>query len=203
MEPFDEATRVAVAASEAPTPVPPAPPGGGEPTRSASSPTELDRVREILFGAELRDVDSRFVHLEANLAAGLATLAQQAESRHQEFDSQVRAAFDELRRRVAADNQRFSELLAGLSDELRRVDWRLQEHGAMLRSRMDVMRGDLQQSMVSSLGAVESQLSAAHGELGARLSARLEVLEDATVERRKLADALDTIARELRTTVAR
>lgn len=183
--------------------VAPVPAPAAAPAARASLPTDLDRVREILFGAQLRETDTRFSALEARLAEGIATLDREMTARQNDFDSQVRACFDELRRRIAADNQRFSEQLASLSDEVRQVDWRLQEHGAMLRNRMDVIRGDLQQAMAGSLGTLESQLSSSHDDLNSRLSSRLEALEQASVERRTLADALDSIARELRTAAPR
>jgi hypothetical protein len=73
----------------------------------------------------------------------------------------------------------------------------------MQRSRVDTVRSELQQSMATSLVTLESQVNQAYSNLGTRLSIRIDSLEQASVERRTLADALDSIARELRGSTSR
>jgi hypothetical protein len=175
--------------------------GGAADARPAppdDSASEMSRIREILFGAQLRAVDERFGALEERFAQELTALESRTQRRQQELDERLRATIEELRAHVAADTDRLDHMLAGLADELRRVDWRQQEHGAMLRARLEAVRTDFQQALAGSIGELGREDAAAREALRAELAAKLAGLEEASVERRKLAESLEAIAQGLR-----
>lgn len=164
---------------------------------------EVDRIREIIFGSQMRDYDSRFGQLEERFALGMSALDQEAKARQRESDAAVRVGLDAVGMRLDAEGDRLSALIAGVAEELRRVASAVQEQGAALHQRIDSVRYELQHAFGQGLATLDQRVAAQQTDLKTSLTSRLDALQEAGVERQRLAAALEALAHDLRQTPMR
>ncbi len=164
---------------------------------------EVDRIREIIFGTQMRDYDSRFGQLEERFAAGMAALDRDAKARQAESDEAVRAGLGVVGTRLDAEGERLSTLIAGVAEELRRLATAVQEQGAALHQRVDTVRYELQHAFGQGFSTLEQRATAQQADLKLSLTSRLDALQEAGVERQRLAAALEALAHDLRQTPSR
>jgi hypothetical protein len=172
-------------------------------SQRARDVNEVDRIREIIFGTQMRDYDSRFGQLEERFAAGMAALDRDAKARQGESDEAVRAGLGVVGTRLDAEGDRLSTLISGVAEELRRLAAAVQEQGAALHQRVDTVRYELQHAFGQGLSTLEQRATAQQADLKTSLTSRLDALHEAGVERQRLAAALEALAHDLRQTPAR
>lgn len=170
-----------------------------EPTTPRSrEANEVDRIREIIFGSQMRDYDSRFNQLEERVAAGLAAIDREAQVRHQDADAAMRAGLTAVGSRMDAEGDRLSTLISGVAEELRRLATAVQEQGVALHQRIDTVRYELQHAFGQGLTTLDQRVAAQQADLKSSLGTRLDALQEAGVERQRLAAALEALAHDLR-----
>lgn len=153
----------------------------------------LDRIREILFGSQSRDIDHRFQHLSDQLAEAIGGLRNlitertdslghrldeeirrlrsdlhsslhEHDERQQSLDSRLTNTANELRQQIGAVTETFSASERSIRDD---VDKGLSDLKQHLTAQMETVREQLQQdiSQVSRASVTRRSLSAALREL--------------------------------------
>lgn len=142
----------------------------GQTERKASSGDDaqvgnLDKVRDILFGSQMRDLDRRFAKVEERLANETADLKEDLRRRLAAVEQFARTETETLVQRIRAEHDERSELTASLSRDL-------QAASAALDKR---------------IGGLDDQLARAHRELRQQI---LEVQQRLADEMRDKIDAV-------------
>jgi DNA anti-recombination protein RmuC len=125
----------------------------------------LDKVRDILFGSQMRDLDRRFAKVEDRLVSETADLKDDLRRRVAAVEQFARSETDTLLQRIKAEHDERSEGTASLSRDL-------QAASAALDKR---------------ISGVDEQLARAHRELRQQI---LEVHQQLADEMRDKIDAL-------------
>lgn len=118
----------------------------------------LERVREILFGARSRDVDQRVARLESRLASEMSLVREELRRRFAELETHVRGEIEALAGRLDEEATARVDAATTLEQRVNRVD----ESSA--RGQRDLRRQIL--DMTRELG---SQINRAREELFAAL----------------------------------
>jgi hypothetical protein len=71
----------------------------------------VDKIRDILFGSQMRDYQTRFAHLEENLAEGLAELRETAAKRFEAIETYMRSEFEALQARLKGERDDRTNIL--------------------------------------------------------------------------------------------
>jgi hypothetical protein len=174
---------------------------------AAVSPPEaaggnVDKIRDILFGSQMREYQSRFERLEDNVAKELADIRETSKRRSDSIESYLRSEFDSLQARLKNERE---DRTAG-SRQLARD---LSELGETLRQKM----GEFEEQTASShrqfrLELLElsktfsNDLSRKHDEVTALLERRFQELRKGKTDRASLATLLTEMSMKLNAELA-
>lgn len=157
----------------------PASPSGGTADELARTPgveaagvASLDKVRDILFGGQMRDFDRRFARLEERLVRETNELKEDVRKRLEALEMYARKESESLSQQIRMEH-----------------DERLQAHGNVGRELKDTAM-----MFERRAAAIDEQLGRAQRELRQQLLEQHQQLSDDM--RRKVEDVLATIARE-------
>lgn len=141
---------------------------GGEAAGGAS----LDKVRDILFGGQVREFDRRFARLEERLVRETNELKEDVKKRLEALESYTRREAESLSQQIRAEHED-----------------RLQSNGNLGRELKDTAM-----ALERRAAGLDEQLAKAQRELRQQLLEQHQQLSDDM--RRKVEDVLATLARE-------
>src|SRR5271156_6831055 len=79
----------------------------------------VDKIRDILFGSQMRDYEKRFMRLEDTVTKALDTLREDMTKRLDTLGSFIRQEVDSLSQRVKAEKAERSETAKEISREIK------------------------------------------------------------------------------------
>lgn len=164
------------------------------PATDDSSAGNLDRVRDILFGGQMRDVDRRFAKVEERLAKDAADLRDDLRSRLVTLEQFVRAETDALAQRIRTEHDERTEAGAGLSRDLQAA-WAAFDRkiGAVEDSLARAQR-ELRQQILDVHQQLADEMRVRMDAILARLSREADDLRNAKTDRVTLAALFTEIA---------
>ena len=161
--------------------------------------SNIEQIRTILFGNQMRDYETRFVRLEEQLTKDIAELREDFRRRNDAIESYVRQELEALSERIAGEyegrasslkelGKSIDELSSGLDQKTHQLEESLSKSNRELRqqvlSQSKQLRDDMQQGLAELTAAVQRELGQIRGsktdrnalaglltELAARLSA--------------------------------
>src|SRR5215813_13458194 len=147
-----------------------------QPTNVASVEPDIgniDKIREILFGGQMRDYDRRFSRVEEQLIKESLELREDTRKRFEALEAFVKAEFAALTDRLQAEHRNRDDAVSGL--------WR----GI----------NESNQALSTKLGEAQEQTARAHSELRQQILSQSQDLSDEM--RRKQDEITALIQREV------
>jgi hypothetical protein len=170
----------------APTPAP----------REAES-GNVDKIRDILFGAQMRDYDRRFSGLEERLLQEAAALREEVAQRLGATEQFVRGELDALTARLSAEQRDRTQAVRETTDALTNVNRELSERIAALAEQTAQHHRELRQAMSEQQRALTDEGSRRHQELTAAMRREGNDLRNAKIDRTALAGMFAELAHRL------
>lgn len=157
----------------------------------------VDKIRDILFGSQMRDYDSRLDAMEKRIVQTMERNARDLERRIERLDKYARREVEKLsdqikaeRKDRIADTKKGSADLGSLTDQVEtwfgEVDEQLAQESRDLRTAMHDQAEDL-----------TAQISEARSLVQAALQKEAEELRDSKVAREDMAELLTEMAMRL------
>ena len=143
----------------------------------------VDRIRNILFGSQMRDYESRFEKLEERLARETSAMRSELQGQLQALNLEQ----GERRQAIEQLAQQIPEMLRGLELKINHLEKEGAKDIAELREKI------LEQSI-----ALSAELSNKHDELKDLLDREARQLRDAMTGREALAEVLTELALRLK-----
>lgn len=168
-----------------------------KPAPEAGADRNVDQIRDILFGGQMRDYERRFQEFGQRLEAEMTRLRESQDKRHAQLDKRLDEQFEKLSRQVRQEigdrTQAVDDLesriqqsartargeinssFEGLSSELSRTDERLREAIAELNAALSDRANEANASLVRASSELRTEkvgredLSALFTELSLRL----------------------------------
>ena len=158
----------------------------------------VDKIREIIFGGQMKEYDTRFARLEETLLASLADLRESTRKRLDNLESSIRRELDSLAEQDKRErDDRF--------ESLKKISLELKETSDTLTRKLgesDSRHSDAQRSIRNDLAAQAAQssedLHRATQDLAATVDRRFRELNNGKTDRVALAGMLNEIALRLR-----
>ncbi len=168
-----------------------------ESTQVSESSGDVQQIREILFGAQMREYRDRFASIERSLQQQVEALSNTLEQRLAALSSEMQAVVARLDQRLQTQGEegaanldaamtRSMNALKELGDALQRFQKQTQAESAAMRRDLDSDLAQLRSDMQQGFGTVEAEI--------AMLS---ENTEKAKVDRRQLSALLASLAGSL------
>lgn len=157
----------------------------------------LDKVRDILFGSQLREMDRRVQRLEERVLKELHELREDGRRRHEALDSHVRRELEALGQGLTSERAARDETEAGLRREL--VDAAAQQQRRLGQVEAETGKGlrELRQQLTEQGARLQDELQGRHAEVCRMLERHIGELRGDKADRSTLASLLTEMALRL------
>lgn len=139
-----------------PPPAPAARPADLPPNDTA--PESLDKVRDILFGGQMRAVESRLQGLEERLMREQATMRTDFSQQLAEVDASARREAETLGERLVAERAKRTEELKALSAELKDVLRSLEKRHLKLEELSGMADAEIRDQIMQQARAITAEI---------------------------------------------
>src|SRR5579862_5946761 len=114
-------------------------PGNGDIREGAN----VDKIRDILFGSQMRDYDKRFGRLEERLAKAADALRDDLKKRFDSLESFVQQEVESLQQRLKTEKSERADAFKELTRETRDSSKTIENRLSQLDERLAAAQGDL------------------------------------------------------------
>ena len=140
-----------------------------DPAVNESQPESLDKVRDILFGSQMRAVESRLQGMEERLRREHETMRSDFDRKNESLDSLIRSEVQGLTERLSAERTKRTEELRGLAAEIKEAIRALEKRHVKLEEDANMADAALRDQLFAQSASAAAEL----GKLGERLTAEL------------------------------
>ena len=167
--------------------------------RSAGEEIEgnVDQIREILFGGQMRDYDGRFADLEKQLNQRLDRMSAEFEKRIERLNNYAKREIDKLSERLKTERKdRVADIKSGARD-LKDMTNQVEGWFGEVEDRLDTEAKDLRNAMHEQSDELAALITETRDQLNAALVSETRDLADAKLAREDLAGLLSEVALRL------
>ena len=140
-----------------------------DPAVNESQPESLDKVRDILFGSQMRAVESRLQGMEERLRREHETMRSDFDRKNESLDSLIRSEVQGLTERLSAERTKRNEERKGLATEIKEAIRALEKRHVKLEEDANMADAALRDQLFAQSASAAAEL----GKLGERLTAEL------------------------------
>jgi methyl-accepting chemotaxis protein len=169
-------------------------PGNGDAREGAN----VDKIRDILFGSQMRDYDKRFGRLEERLAKAADALRDDLKKRFDSLESFVQQEVESLQQRLKTEKSERVDTLKDLTRETRDSSKTLENRLSQLDEQLATAQGDLRSRILDQSKTLLNEIHKAHSEMESTLEREAETLRNDKTDRATLADLLTEMALRLK-----
>jgi len=166
---------------------------GVEPTGAAS----LDKVRDILFGNHMRDVDRRFVRLEERVAKEVRDLKDAVKDRLDAFESYVKQETESLAAQARTEQGERSNADARLAREAADAAQSVERRTAAIDEQLAKNQREVRQSLLEQHQRLSDDIRQKIDEVLAALAREAHELRNDKTDRQALSSLLKEMAMRL------
>jgi hypothetical protein len=164
---------------------------------SAETPENLDKVRDILFGGQMRAVETRIQGLEERLLRDQQALRADILRQVGELEAFARKEVQELADRIAAERQKRVEDLKGLSAELREAIRTIEKRHVKLEEATNLADAGLRDQLLLQAKAMSADLNKLSDRLSTELTRSHQELKSTKTDSAALAGLFTELASRL------
>ena len=167
------------------------------PIADASSGANLDKVRDILFGGPLRDVERRFTRLEERLTKDTSDLRAEMRQRLDALESYLKGEVESLAEAIRAERDGRGDAVAAIAGELRETGRGFERRAAALDEHMAKGQRELRQQMLDQYHRLSEDTRQKMEDVLATIARESQELRADKTDRRALAALLTEMAMRL------
>ncbi|HEX8000818.1 MAG TPA: hypothetical protein VF528_20725 [Pyrinomonadaceae bacterium] len=157
---------------------------GGSPLDESGN---IDKIREILFGVQMRDNEKRFSRIEERLLKESAELRDDTRKRFEALEAFVRNEFEALSDRLKSEQQARDESTQNLSRDIQETGKALERKLAQFDEQTTRSQRDLRQQILDQSKNLSDEIRQKYNELQSLLEREVAELGHAKTDRASLA----------------
>lgn len=171
--------------------------GGAAVSAASEEDPNVNKIRDILFGGQMRDYDRRFAELDSRLAADVERLAKDLSTRMDNLESYIARELGAITERLAQEkNERAADREAS-QEEMRELAKQSSQQLSALDEQASTEVRSLRTALLQQSNEMAEMLREAHEALAAETKKQSQSLEDRKVAREELAAMLSEVALRL------
>jgi hypothetical protein len=159
---------------------------------------KVDRIRDILFGSQMRDYDGRFQRLEENLAKEAAEVRADVQKRLETLESFMKGEVESITNRATAEQSERSSAIEKLGRDLADTAKYLDSRIKSLDEQTAKETHALRQQLLDQAQALREEIREKHDQMKAGLDREAEQIRGAMTGREALAEMLSEVALRLK-----
>jgi hypothetical protein len=158
----------------------------------------VDKIRDILFGSNMREYEKRFARLEERLTKSSDALREDLKKRFDSLETFVREEMESLNQRLKTEKSERAEGLKELSRESRDSSKVLEKKLSQLEDQLSSAQGDLRSRILDQSKTLSNQIQKSQEELESALEHEAATLRTDKTDRAQLADLFTEMALRLK-----
>ena len=157
----------------------------------------VDKIRDILFGSNMREYEKRFARLEERLTKSSDALRDDLKKRFDTLESYVREEMESNNQRLKAEKAERNEGLKELTRETRDSAKSLEKKLSQLEEQLSSTQADLRARILEQSKSLSNQIQKLKDELETALESEAETLRTDKTDRAMLADLFTEMSMRL------
>lgn len=157
----------------------------------------VDKIRDILFGSQMRDYEARFARLEETLIKETVEIRETNRRRFDQLESYIKREFEAVQMRFKSERDERLDAASAQSRELREMGESLSRRIRDLDDRSSSVERDLRSQVMEQARDLSEEIRRNHDELASLLEKRYHDLGDAKTDRAALATLFTEVALRL------
>ena len=157
----------------------------------------VDKIRDILFGAQMREYDRRFTRVEERLIKEASELREDTRQRFDTLEAFIKSEFAALSDRLKAENRQRDEMGTELNTRLQDSAKPLERKLTQLDELTAQNQQALRQQMLEQAKTLNDELRRKYDELAQALAREADSLRHDKTDRAALADLFSELALRL------
>jgi len=157
----------------------------------------LEKIRDILFGTQMRGYEARFSALEEALAKETADIRETSRRSFEQLETYVKKELELLQTRWKTERDERSDAASQQSRELRDLGDSLSRRLRDLDERGTAVERDLRSQLLQQAKDLSNDIQARHDAVGALLEKRFQELRQGKTDRAALASLFNEVALRL------
>ncbi len=163
----------------------------------ANGPGNLEKVRDILFGAQMRDYDRRFSRLEERLLKEISDSREDARRRFDQIESFFNQEIAALGERLRSETSQRAQVAEDITRELRDTAKTLKEKISQLDEQSAQANRDLRQQLLDQSKNLSDEIRRKSEELAASITREAVELRSDKADRATLSNLFTELALRL------
>jgi phage host-nuclease inhibitor protein Gam len=157
----------------------------------------VDKIRDILFGSQMRDYESRFARLEETLIKETLEIRETNRRRFDQIESYIRKEFETVQTRIKSDRDDRTDSAAQQSRELKELGESLSRRIRDLDDRSTNVEREMRNDLLQQARELSAEIRARHDEIAAIVERRVGELREGKTDRAALASLFSEVALRL------
>jgi len=159
---------------------------------------KVDRIRDILFGPQMRDYDGRFQRLEDNLAREANEIRADAQKRLEALERFIKGEVDSINSRAAAEHGERCNATDKLGRDLAETSRNLDTKVSNLSEQTAKNLGELRELLLEQSKVLSAEIREKYDQMKAGLEHEAAQIRSAMAGREALAEMLSEVALRLK-----
>jgi hypothetical protein len=169
-------------------------PNGGKEQEGAN----VDKIRDILFGSQMRDYEKRFARLEENVNKAVETLREDVAKRFDTLSGYVQQETESLSQRIKTEKGERADGLKELTRELKDAAKVLEKKLSQIEEQFADGQSELRSKILEHSKAVMNEIEKLRREAATALDREVGTLREEKTDRAALSDLFTEVALRLR-----
>lgn len=157
----------------------------------------VDKIRDILFGTQMRDYDKRFARLEERLLKEATDLREDTRRRFDTLEAFIKKEFEALGMRLAAEKTARTDDVQHLSEGMKDLARTSERRSAQLEDQMNQGHSELRGHILEQSKTLSDEIKNRHDDLHGLLNREVDGLRDEKTNRADLASMFNEVALRL------
>jgi hypothetical protein len=165
--------------------------------QEAVTPGNIDKIRDILFGSQMRDYDRRFSRLEERLLKETADLREETRRRFDSIENFIKQEISSLSDRIKAENEQRNQTGEEMTRELRDTAKTIGQKISQLDEQTSQHHRELREQILTQSKDLADEIRRKHDEISASLTREARELRYDKADRTALANLFTELAMRL------
>lgn len=157
----------------------------------------VDKIREILFGGNMRDYDKRFSRLEERLAKESSDLRSETKRLFDSLETFVKKEFEALSNRLESEQKLRHESVQDVSQELRYTAKALDAKLAQFDTQTTQAQRELREQLLDQSKSLSEEIRRKHDDVSSVLDRQVKELNHEKTDRASLSALFTEVALRL------
>lgn len=158
----------------------------------------LDKVRDILFGAQAREYEKRLVRLEERIVKESTDMRAEMRKRFDALEAYIKGEVETLGERLQAERRERTDAANALADGLKNLTHNFEQKTSQLDEQLARSQRELREQILNQSKNLSDEIQQKHTELSTSLTREADELRNDKTDRSALAAMFTELAMRLK-----